>query len=561
MSEAPIEFIVRLRGGSQAAGEAQKIERGIRALGGEVKKVDATMAKAGHTSSAFGGHLKKLALGLGAAGLGFAAWGKAKQAVQQTTELARTSETLSKATGTSIGESSRMVAVSQALGVQSKMLSQVFTKVGAATVKQAEHTGKGVTAFDRLGISQEYARKHLNDTAGILDKITHNFNAEHIPALERSKLLTELFGKSWLPLGRIFLSGETNFKHLTSLAKEFGLELSSTGAEGIEKLKDQQEEYTLATMGMQVAFTKIVAGPLGRMLQGFAKLTVYAKEGRWTKFNKEVDKIGHAFASLAEKVLPRMAGAFAHVAPAVLSAFWKGFIHAPLGAQVVLGLALATKFGLTGAVFRGVGMTLGKSVAGGLLGQEAAAAGAGTTLGGFFGKAFAAAAAGYLAYNVLFKGSPTEPEPVGELFDPITGDKNKREKAEARQAAAERHRYLHNLHHRQHAEERRQKAELRHSEHFGPIGKARAEGKRQAEREVAEARIPKGAFGASVMRSGLVEVGERGPEVVHMPAGATVAPLRPGSLRDERPIILKVDGRVLARINRRELLQSQAAGA
>lgn len=76
--------------------------------------------------------------------------------------------------------------------------------------------------------------------------------------------------------------------------------------------------------------------------------------------------------------------------------------------------------------------------------------------------------------------------------------------------------------------------------------------------------IPGLAEGGTVIRQGLVEVGERGPELLNLPKGATVEPLRPGSLGGgwgSGDIVIKIDGKTVARVQRRQTLLSQAAGA
>jgi hypothetical protein len=74
--------------------------------------------------------------------------------------------------------------------------------------------------------------------------------------------------------------------------------------------------------------------------------------------------------------------------------------------------------------------------------------------------------------------------------------------------------------------------------------------------------IPGLAAGGTTTSAGLVRVGEHGPEVMSLPQGATVTPLKPGSMTGQpTPIILQVDGREFARVYARQALMAQAAGA
>lgn len=550
MSEQPIEFIIKLRGGQQAAADAKLVDKAISGVGGTMKRVGDSSVAEGKRISAFGGGLKRVALGLGAIGAGYASWSAAKSAITYTTDLAKSTNVLSKATGMSVGQTSSLIAVSGALGVESNKLGMLFVKLGKATIAQAESTGKHKTAFDRLGISQVEARAHLNDTAGMLDIVTHKLATEHVPAAQKAALMTELFGRGWQTLAPLLLEGSTGFGKLTKMAKEFGLELGGNGAESLKKFHEQQVESKLAMEGMQVSFTKLVAGPLGGMLSGFARLTVFARKGQWGEFDKEVGRIGQGFSTLAEKVLPKVAASFAHIAPAVLEAFWKGFVNAPLGAQLLMAGVLATKMGLTGGIFAGIGRGLGGKLAGGVESQAGSMGGVGGRWGGVFGKAFIAGAIGVGIYSFL-KNTSSE-RPLEEAWHSITGEPNKldsKREQSAASMAAERAAFL-----------KRHHAPTPHTKPFG--SNIRDPGLRHAAERYARAHhLPGAALGANTLTAGSLLVGERGPEILNMPAAAQIKPLAPGSLADNRPIILKVDGRVLARVNRREARESQAAGA
>lgn len=74
--------------------------------------------------------------------------------------------------------------------------------------------------------------------------------------------------------------------------------------------------------------------------------------------------------------------------------------------------------------------------------------------------------------------------------------------------------------------------------------------------------VPLLAKGGVAMAGGAAIVGDAGPEVIDMPAGARVRPLSgaPDAL-PFRDIVLQVSGREIARVNRSEVLEAQARGA
>lgn len=528
MNDGNIEFIVSLKGGTQAASEAKKLEGAVAGIGGKMRQVSADSERAAKRTSTFGGSLKRMAVGLGAVGAAYAAYSAAKSAITYTDELGKSTRTFAKVTNMGVAESSRFVGVAGALGVESSKLAMVFSKLGKATIAQSEATGKHVTAFDRLGISQAEAKAHLNDTAGILDLVTKKLATEHIPAAEKSALMTELFGRAWKNLGPLLLEGEVGLKDYTKAAKEYGLEIGGNSAEALAKFHHEQVESKIAGDALRISFTKLVAGPLGGMLGGFAKLVKYAKEGNWTAFNKQVDAIGRNFSSLAEKVLPKVAEGFARIAPIVLKAFWKGFSKASLGGEAIIAGVLLTKLGVTGGIFQAAGTAMFKSFAK-TFAAEGAFAALGTTLGPIFGLAFGIAAAVIIGKKI---GEALQEAKTQFFYEDEHGHKRELNKAETEEA-------------------------LRPNPHV----KGKLPLVEKYEREHPSHRLPHAAFGGAVMGGGLVEVGERGREVVSLPAGATVSPLAAHSLVDNRPIIVKVDGQVLFRINRRQLMQAQAAGA
>lgn len=75
-------------------------------------------------------------------------------------------------------------------------------------------------------------------------------------------------------------------------------------------------------------------------------------------------------------------------------------------------------------------------------------------------------------------------------------------------------------------------------------------------------KIPGYAMGTPFHPGGPAVIGERGPEILNLPRGSSVTPIMMGSPSlniGSGDIVLKVAGRELARINRREILKAQAA--
>lgn len=603
MSDENIEFVVSLRGGSESAAEVRKVKEAITEAGGATRTLGAESRAASGGASAFGGGLKRMAAGLLAVGAGYKVYNAAKGAISYTKELAEQSNALTKATGLTIEESSRYLGVAGALGVSSQQLNTSFkslatqtelqankhhvatdasTKnrlavinetlaVGAlekrlakGTITQAEYrleqekiklnadkTPTSVTvaktAFDKLGISQEWVAKHGKDFNAIILETTKRLN-EMKGSPEKVKIETELFGRSWATLNPLLGEGSEHLESVLGLAKKFGVELHGGMNQQLKELTEAQLESSLASDGLRIAFTKTAAGPMINLLKGFARMKNFAREKNWAGFSKELGKVFDVAEHVVETFELRTIEGFGQIAPKMLNALWNGFKRASVPNKALMAGLIASKMGLTGAAFSGIGGLLMKSAAKGMVGEEVAVAAAGTTLGGTFSAAFgaalpvaAAAALGYSAYVVgktAFGGNGAEP--FGNAYG-----QNREQKSPQRKQLEAKEKKLHGT-------PQGEKVIIGGKAYpVGPLGEAIGYKPKHAH----------AAFGAHVRRGGMVEVGERGRELVDLPANATVTPLPAGSLADDRKFYLVVDGKVLARALRRQNILSQAAGA
>lgn len=568
MASEAIEFVVKLRGGPTAAADVRKVREEVGKLGGSVKKVGSESGKAAPGLRQAERGITGVGKALIAAGAGFVAWEAGKKAFEFTHELTISTKQLSSAFGLGTQEASRWAGVVAAVGGNSSQAGVAFQKVAAAAEKQTQATRKliaqekihsattlrGVEPLEKLGLSTAYLEKNQKNLGPVMEKVITNIHGIS-NAQVKGSVLTNLFGRGWKQLSPILLEGGNHLKHLMDLAKEFGVEIGSE--KGIEDFRERTIESNLATEGLRLRFTELAAKPMADLLKGFSDLSLAIQTGQWDKFNAQAQKMGEVFSHTAEVVIPHVAETAGHLAPIVFKAFVKGFLHASFAGQALIGLLVIKKLGLTEQVFGGAGHFLAGKLAGGMAGESGAISLVGGKFGGLFGKAFIAAAIGAGIYSFL-KNSDTE-EPLSEAFHDIFGGHTALENKNAESQKAERQHYLH---HRAGQEAKFQKGR-------DPYRNLNATPKLRSEVEAYDHKhhtllgkpIPKAAMGGHVSMPGLVEVGERGPETLMLPAGAQVDPLPPGSLRDERPIVLKVDGRTFGIINRRNTLESMAAGA
>jgi hypothetical protein len=620
-----LEYVVQIKGGKESAAEVKALTDQTRALGATMKKIGQDDAKTMMSGTDRVTHsLKKLALSLGAVGSAYYLYDRAKQAIENTHQLAEATSTLTSTTGMSVEESSRWVTIAKAVGSSGQTVTTAFQKLAAAAEEQTkanhgmlvgekkrasqlaeleqrqrremfiakerasheknrqsaafavgslamrqeeelnkarkaatEHTENAATAFDKLHISAKFVEEHQKNLGPLMWTVVERLDMLNNKA-EKDAMLSKLLGRGWQDAAPLLLEGREHLEELMKAAKEYGAELSGDPMKAVEELAMKKRELSLAEQGLEIAFTKLAAGPLKELMHDFTDLAKAMKSGDWKKVEQDANHFTEQLVHITEKAVPKIAGIVGKAAPKIIEALIKGFASASIAGQAAIALFIAKKLGLTEGMWKGIGKKVGGAFG---TGVEAEGTAAGTGFGNLFGKAFLLALVGLDIYHTLLKGSPTEPEPLGELFDPITGDKNKREKAEARQESKEHNEYLARLHHRQEAHERHLKARFRRAEHEGPLGKARLQGQIEAEQIVREAQFPHGALGGTVTRGGAMLVGERGPEMVSLPSGAMVNPLAPGSMNNDRPIKLYVDGREMLRVLRRGSLEEQAAGS
>lgn len=611
MNEDTLSFVVSLRGGDTAAAEVSKLRGEVSAMGGTVKRVGSESAAAGAGTAKLGSGIKKLAVAFIALGAGYKAYGAAKNAISYTRDLAESSKALSNATGLNIETSSRYVGVAGALGVSSGQLNVAFKSLATQVEKGGHVTGESTaesrkhtlaklnekiavesldkrlahgtitareyglqidkmrlqsaasvgathshdTAFAKLGITQDWLTKHGKDFNAVILEVTKRLG-DMPGSTEKTKIETELFGRSWAALNPLLGEGSDHLEKVLATAKKFGVELHGGVNKELEQLREAQLESTLASDGLRIAFTKTAAGPMLNLLKGFARIKNAARLGDWHTFDKELGKVfvvaGHAI----EVFEVRTAEGFGQLAPQLLKALWRGFQHASLPNKALMVGLLSTKLGLTGGAFRALGGSLMKRMVVGMAAEDAAAGVAGTTLGGLFGAAFLAAALGAGLGALISKLFPN-----GIFGHPDV--KNLHAQA-VLAGGGTKGTYL-----RKNLGGKLEVAPSRGFANTSAGGKAApetAEGRAFRERIAArnralERRHPKAAFGASVNSPGLLEVGERGPELLDLPAGASVAPLKPGSLAQPIDVTLTLDSKVIARRLLRQARLSQASGA
>lgn len=584
--ESTLEFIVSVKGGPEGAAEVDKVKAAVAGAGGTIKQFGGVTDNASKSSKGFTSGLKGMLVQLGLISLAYKGYGAAKNAITWTDQLVTSTNKLTKSTGLSVEKASQYLTVTEALNIPTSALSTAFNKLSKDAVTQADAHGKTITAFDRLGISEKFVNEHTHDFNGLILETAQRL--KELPAgFHKASIEQELFGRGATQLGPLLGEGAKGIERLLGTAKKYGAEIKGKSiAEELDKLKQAQLESTLATDGLRISFTKLAGPSIVQALQMFARLKNDLRTGNMGAFDKEIGKGAEVLEKITDEWEVKTVESFGQLAPRLLKAFVNGFVHASLGNEILISGLIISKMGLKDAAFDKLGhsaidafLSPFRKGAGARVAGDAVAEDMSVGASGGFSKAGTAMGlvmgASLIAAVVLLAKTQ-----LGHEVEEALGLRHKEKSAMelaienpasitpeslAKMTPAQRKelRHIGHIDTERHYPKVLYDSQAKLQKTVAHEHKSSAAAMREVEAQYNHPKHRKahGAFGAEVLSPGLVEVGERGPELLHLPPAATVAPMKPGSLGDNRDIVIKVDGRVLARVNRRQQIQSEAAGA
>jgi 3D (Asp-Asp-Asp) domain-containing protein len=266
------------------------------------------------TASSATGSVKGAAAGV----VGIVSIASAKQAVDVTTELAKTTISLNKNLGIGVTQASRWAAVARSRNIDSKALNQSFVtlsknigKVGSEQGKYetklkalgssekdqekrhkliAKGAGDTTAAFKKLGISQDELDNNDFDT--VLKKAADGLAAMP-PGAERAALSAKLFGRGWQTIVPILRGGSKAMDEQLKLADKYGVTFKGKTVKSLEELIAAQREAKFASMGLQVAFGTQVAPALTKVINKGSQFARQMRDGTGAggRFAKQAGEI------------------------------------------------------------------------------------------------------------------------------------------------------------------------------------------------------------------------------------------------------------------------------
>lgn len=253
------DILLRLRLSGQKA-----VDAGLTKTAGTAEKTGSRLQRThGRIGSSFGGMAKR-AIGAGAAMAGaYASIAGAKKAVSVTTDLAKTTLSLHNNLGLSTEQASRWAAVGAARGVEGKALNQAFGTLSKTIVGAKAGTEGQVAAFRKLGITQRQLKGQSFDQT--LLAVSDGLKAMGKNP-DRAALSMKLLGKGWQNVAPVMRGGSSAMREQLALADKYGVTFKGKTIKSLEDLVAAQRESKFATMGLQVAFGTMLAPVLIQVL-------------------------------------------------------------------------------------------------------------------------------------------------------------------------------------------------------------------------------------------------------------------------------------------------------
>lgn len=251
-----------------------------------------TSKKAEHANEGLTSSLKRVAVGAIAAGGAYLGIEKAKEAIDTTSELAKTTLILHRAFGLTADESARWAAVAKVRGVETRALNMSFTTL-SRQLDAASAPGAGGAKvrkmFADLGLTTRDLHAGTKDFNGLLLNVADGFGKMEGGA-RRAQIAQALLGRGAVALLPAFAEGKKGLQEQLDLANKYGVTFGDKPVKSMKQLIAAQHEMEFASLGLKVTFTRTIEPVLLGMMQLFGQ-AVLAAEGLWTSFTHGLEPL------------------------------------------------------------------------------------------------------------------------------------------------------------------------------------------------------------------------------------------------------------------------------
>ncbi len=288
-----VDVLVRLRNGRQFVQGAQQSGKAIGGVGKQAdqaskaaqrsgsrfslfrRNLDGSKKSAMGASGAFG-RAAKSAAGFAAAFVGFSA---AKKAISTTAELAKTTVGLTKTLGLSNEQAGQWAAVAKVRGIATNQLGLAFKTLSGQTEKARKGGQGSIDTFAQLGITQDDLRRGSTDFNFLLGKVADGLN-KLPPGTKKVTAASALLGRGWQKLRPVLGAGSKAMNEQLAMATKYGATIGGKPLKSQQDLIAVQRELAFAQLGWQVQFSTKIAPMLVKGADLVLKFTTMIRQHR-----------------------------------------------------------------------------------------------------------------------------------------------------------------------------------------------------------------------------------------------------------------------------------------
>lgn len=273
------------RVGSEASTMASRFGRAMATMRAEAMKpirpiIEGARNVGGRVSSmgrSRGGGIGMGGMLMGGGLLAYGAVKAVKSSVESTSQMVIQATAMNKVMGMNTNTALQWVAVAQALGVPSRQLSMGFKTLGT----QVEHATAGskasVTAFKTLGITHAQLAAHSHDLSGMLGLVADHLNKMPGGAT-KTAIAAQLLGRSYVGLIPILSEGSKGMAEQRKQAAAYGVTLGGNPMQNLRKLHEASINLKLAQTGLQVQLAEHVAPAMIKVFDAGMKVFKVLKD-------------------------------------------------------------------------------------------------------------------------------------------------------------------------------------------------------------------------------------------------------------------------------------------
>lgn len=255
-----MDIILRLQGARKFQSDAQQSAKAVKQVGDRTEQAG-RQARTARTSL----------LNYAAAGAAiYAGVSFLRSSANETIALAKASAGLTRVTGMDTQQASAWVQMTKVRGIESKQLTVSFLRLNKSIYDASTGGKKTTETFRKLGVSQDAIRK--GNTYEVLLQAADAFQKIKNPA-ERAALAQQLFGRQGYRLLPILQQGREGISQNISKIVEMGGALDKHGSKKALAAAKAQRDFKLALNSLKVVIATVFMPVLASVATSIAAVT------------------------------------------------------------------------------------------------------------------------------------------------------------------------------------------------------------------------------------------------------------------------------------------------